>query len=148
MALHLCGGRLTNGYVDSLQHHVPPEMLCFTGTSRQSIWSIKTLNKHKINYFIFALVVNSCLFSVCAGQSRQVHLTSKWVFQLVNNSLSFPRADRFCRNEFSSLATIDQLEDRQGALELIQQTGLHSLVWVRNTNKDTSTPVALSKQCE
>ncbi|TMS03410.1 Adhesion G-protein coupled receptor D2, partial [Larimichthys crocea] len=80
------------------------------------------------------------------GQSRLVHITSHWAFQLVNDSLAFSRADSFCRGQFSSLATLDKPEDRDGALELLRQTGLHSPIWVRNPSKASSKPVALSKQ--
>lgn len=85
---------------------------------------------------------------VSPGQSRPVHLTSHWAFQLVNDSRAFSRADSFCRGQFSSIATLDKLEDREGALELLRQTGLHSPIWVRNPSKAASKPVALSKQCE
>ncbi|KAI3372756.1 hypothetical protein L3Q82_022716 [Scortum barcoo] len=80
------------------------------------------------------------------GQSRLVHLTSDWAFQLVNHSLTFSRADSFCRGQFSSLVTLNQSEDREGALELLQQTGLRSPMWVSDPNKAASQPVALSKQ--
>ncbi|XP_040898830.1 adhesion G-protein coupled receptor D2 [Toxotes jaculatrix] len=80
------------------------------------------------------------------GQSRLVHLASHSAFQLVNDSLAFSRADSFCRGQFSSLATLDQSEDQEGALELLQQSGLHSPIWVRDPNKAASKPVALSKQ--
>ncbi|TKS78032.1 Adhesion G-protein coupled receptor D2 [Collichthys lucidus] len=65
---------------------------------------------------------------------------------LVNDSLAFSRADSFCRSQFSSLATLDKPEDRDGALELLRQTGLHSPIWVRNPSKASFKPVALSKQ--
>ncbi|XP_059192511.1 adhesion G-protein coupled receptor D2 [Centropristis striata] len=79
-------------------------------------------------------------------QSRLVHLTSHWAFQLVNDSMAFSRADRFCRGQFSYLATVEQLENEEGALELLQQTGHHSPIWVRDPSKPTSKPLALSKQ--
>ncbi|XP_018524878.1 adhesion G-protein coupled receptor D2 isoform X2 [Lates calcarifer] len=79
-------------------------------------------------------------------QSRLVHLTTHLAFQLVNDSLAFSRADSFCRGQFSSLATLEQSEDREGALELLQQSGLHSPIWVKNPSKAASKPVALSKQ--
>ncbi len=82
------------------------------------------------------------------GQSRLVHLTSDWAFQLVNDSLAFSRADSFCRGQFSFLATLDQSEDREGALELLRQTGLRPPMWVSDPSKAASQPVALSKQCE
>ncbi|XP_078105741.1 adhesion G protein-coupled receptor D2 [Sander vitreus] len=80
------------------------------------------------------------------GQSTLVHLTSHWAFQLVNDSLAFSGADRFCRGQFSSLATVEQSEDREGALELLRRTGHRLPIWVRDPNKAASKPVALSKQ--
>ncbi|XP_070820085.1 adhesion G protein-coupled receptor D2 [Chaetodon trifascialis] len=79
-------------------------------------------------------------------QSRLVHLTSHWAFQLVNDSLAFSRADSFCRAQFSSLATVDQSEHREGAMELLWQIGIHSPIWVGNPKKAASKPLALSKQ--
>ncbi|XP_062273107.1 adhesion G-protein coupled receptor D2 [Scomber scombrus] len=80
------------------------------------------------------------------GQSRLVHLTSHWAFQLVNDSLAFSRADSFCRGQFSSLATLDQSDDQEGALELLRQAGLHSPIWIKDPSKAASKPLALSKQ--
>uniref|UniRef100_UPI003AAA3395 adhesion G protein-coupled receptor D2 n=1 Tax=Centroberyx gerrardi TaxID=166262 RepID=UPI003AAA3395 len=80
------------------------------------------------------------------AEARLVHLTSDWAFQLVNDSLAFPRADSFCRGQFSSLATLDQPEDKEGAAELLQQAGLHSPIWVRDPSKAASKPLALAKQ--
>ncbi|XP_071337901.1 adhesion G protein-coupled receptor D2 [Trachinotus anak] len=80
------------------------------------------------------------------GQSRLVHLTSHSAFQLVNDSLAFSRADSFCRGQFSSLTTLDQPEDREGVLELLQQTGLQLPVWVRDPSRAASKAVALAKQ--
>ncbi|XP_076746619.1 adhesion G protein-coupled receptor D2-like [Maylandia zebra] len=71
-----------------------------------------------------------------------VYLTPHWAFQLVNDSLSFSRADSFCRGRFSSLITSDQKE----VLELLRQAGLHSSVWVRDSSRVASKPVALSQQ--
>ncbi|KAK5870496.1 hypothetical protein PBY51_003438 [Eleginops maclovinus] len=79
-------------------------------------------------------------------QSKLVHLTSHWAFHLVNESLDFSSADRFCRGQFSSLVTVEQSEDREGVLELLQQTGHRSPVWVRDPAKAASKPLALSKQ--
>ncbi|XP_030579644.1 adhesion G-protein coupled receptor D2 [Archocentrus centrarchus] len=73
---------------------------------------------------------------------RLVHLTPHWAFQLVNDSLSFSRAKSFCRGQFSSLITPDQKE----ALQLLQQTGLHSPVWVRDPSREASEHVTLSRQ--
>ncbi|XP_030273155.1 adhesion G-protein coupled receptor D2 [Sparus aurata] len=80
------------------------------------------------------------------GHDRLVHLTSHWAFQLVNDSLTFSRADSFCRSQFSSLTTLDQSKDQEGALELIRQAGLRSPIWVGNPSNTASKPVALSKQ--
>ncbi|XP_056232719.1 adhesion G-protein coupled receptor D2 isoform X1 [Seriola aureovittata] len=80
------------------------------------------------------------------GKSTKVHLRSHSAFQLVNDSLAFSRADSFCRGQFSSLATLDPSEDQEGALELLQQTGLQSPIWVRDSSKAASKPVALAKQ--
>lgn len=86
------------------------------------------------------------VFFVSIGQTRPVHLTSHWAFQLVNDSVDFSRANAFCRSMFSSLVKLDELEEREGALDLLRQTGLYSPIWVKNHNK--SRLVALSKQCE
>lgn len=75
-------------------------------------------------------------------------MTSNWAFRLVNDSLAFSRAESFCRSQFSSLVRLDQLEDKEGLSELLQQTGLQPPLWVRNPSKAASTAVALSKQCE
>ncbi|XP_065819230.1 adhesion G-protein coupled receptor D2 isoform X4 [Labrus bergylta] len=80
------------------------------------------------------------------GQPRLAHLTSHWAFQLVNDSLAFSRADSFCRGQFSSLADLDQSDEREGVMELLQQTGLRTPIWVRNPSKAVNKPVALSKQ--
>ncbi|KAG7221361.1 hypothetical protein INR49_017327 [Caranx melampygus] len=81
------------------------------------------------------------------GQSRLVHLTSHSALQLVNDSMAFSRADSFCRGQFSSLASLDESEDQDGAFELLQQTGLQSPIWVSDPSKVASKPVALAKQC-
>ncbi|KAM4607388.1 adhesion G protein-coupled receptor D2 [Polymixia lowei] len=78
--------------------------------------------------------------------SRLVHFTSDWVFQLVNESLAFPRADSFCRAQFSSLTTLGNPEDQEGALELHRKAGLLSPIWVRDPSRTASKPLALSKQ--
>ncbi|XP_068460615.1 adhesion G-protein coupled receptor D2 isoform X2 [Clinocottus analis] len=80
------------------------------------------------------------------GKSRLVHLTSHWAFQLANDSLAFSRADRFCRGQFSSLATLEQTQDQEGVLELLRQAGHRSPIWVRDPSKAASRPVGLSKQ--
>ncbi|XP_054466063.1 adhesion G-protein coupled receptor D2 [Anoplopoma fimbria] len=80
------------------------------------------------------------------GDSGLVHLTSHWAFQLANDSLSFPRADRSCRGQFSSLATLEQSEDQEGVLELLRQTGHRPPIWVKDPSKAASRAVALSKQ--
>uniref|UniRef100_A0A3Q1FD45 Adhesion G protein-coupled receptor D2 n=1 Tax=Acanthochromis polyacanthus TaxID=80966 RepID=A0A3Q1FD45_9TELE len=80
------------------------------------------------------------------GQYPLVHLTSHSAFQLVNDSLSFSRADYFCRGQFSFLVTMDQTNDQEEALELLRQTGLRSPIWIKDPSRATSKPVALSKQ--
>ncbi|CAJ1068723.1 adhesion G-protein coupled receptor D2 [Xyrichtys novacula] len=80
------------------------------------------------------------------GETRPIHLTSNWAFQLVNDSLAFSRADSFCRGQFSSLPNLNQSEEREGVKELLQQTQLHSPIWVQNPSKEANKPVALSKQ--
>uniref|UniRef100_A0A8D0AGP8 Adhesion G protein-coupled receptor D2 n=1 Tax=Sander lucioperca TaxID=283035 RepID=A0A8D0AGP8_SANLU len=44
----------------------------------------------------------------------------------------------FCRGQFSSLATVEQSEDREGALELLRRTGHRLPIWVRDPNKADS----------
>ncbi|XP_062418291.1 adhesion G-protein coupled receptor D2 isoform X2 [Pungitius pungitius] len=78
--------------------------------------------------------------------SRLVHLTSQWAFQLANNSLTFSSADRFCRGHFSSLATLEQSEDQEGVFELLKHTRHRLPIWVRDPSKADSRSVALSKQ--
>lgn len=68
-----------------------------------------------------------------SGPSRLVHLTSHSAFQLFNDSLTYPRAESFCRGQLSSL--MDRSEDGPGALELLRQSGLHSPVWIRDLGK-------------
>ncbi|KAM9858188.1 adhesion G protein-coupled receptor D2 [Aulostomus maculatus] len=81
------------------------------------------------------------------AQSRLVHLTSHWAFQLVNDSLAYSRADSFCKSQFSSLATLDQSEDHEGALELLHQAGLQLNLWVKDPSRSApNKPLALSKQ--
>ncbi|XP_057688940.1 adhesion G-protein coupled receptor D2 [Corythoichthys intestinalis] len=80
------------------------------------------------------------------GHSRLVHLSSNWALVLVNGSLDFSRAESSCRSQFSSLATLDQLEVREGALELLRQTGHQSQVWINSPSKLESKPLPLSKQ--
>ncbi|KAI4820231.1 hypothetical protein KUCAC02_028215 [Chaenocephalus aceratus] len=79
-------------------------------------------------------------------QSKLLHLTSNWAFHLVNESLDFSGADRFCRGQFSSLVPVEQSEDRGGVLELLQQAAHRTPVWVRDPAKAASKPLALSKQ--
>lgn len=74
-------------------------------------------------------------------------MTSRWAFQLINESVTFSRADSFCRAQFSSLITADQAEEREGALELLGQSGLQSRVWVQ-TPKATLKPAKQSKYIE
>ncbi|XP_040051070.2 adhesion G protein-coupled receptor D2 isoform X3 [Gasterosteus aculeatus] len=80
------------------------------------------------------------------GKSPLVHLTSHWAFQLANTSLTFSRADRFCRGQFSSLATLEESEDQEGVFELLQNTRPRLPIWVRDPSKAASRAVALSKQ--
>ncbi|KAM9391532.1 adhesion G protein-coupled receptor D2 [Pholidichthys leucotaenia] len=80
------------------------------------------------------------------GQDRHVHLTPRWAFQLFNDSLSFSRADSFCRGQFSSLVPVDQSEDREEALKLLHLTKFSSAVWVRDASRAASRPMALSKR--
>ncbi|XP_034547013.1 adhesion G-protein coupled receptor D2 [Notolabrus celidotus] len=80
------------------------------------------------------------------GQQRETHLTSNWAFQLVNDSLAYSRADSVCRGQFSSLANLNQSEEREGVMELLRQTGLRSPIWVQNPSKAANKPVALSRQ--
>ncbi|XP_061673501.1 adhesion G-protein coupled receptor D2 [Syngnathoides biaculeatus] len=80
------------------------------------------------------------------GQSRLVHLFSQWAFMLVNESLDLSRAESFCRSQFSSLVSLDQLEVREGALEVLRLAGHQSHVWINNPSKPASKPLPLSKQ--
>ncbi|XP_061773598.1 adhesion G-protein coupled receptor D2 [Nerophis ophidion] len=80
------------------------------------------------------------------GHSRFVHLTSQWALVLVNDSVDIFRAESSCRGQFSSLSTLDQLEVREGALDLLRQARLQSPVWINSTSQVASKPVPLSKQ--
>ncbi|XP_041856500.1 adhesion G-protein coupled receptor D2 isoform X3 [Melanotaenia boesemani] len=79
-------------------------------------------------------------------EDSHVHLTPQWALQLVNDSLPFSRADSFCRGQFGSLLPLDQLEDQEEPLELLRQIGLRSPVWVRDSSRPVSKPVAVSRQ--
>ncbi|XP_072288878.1 adhesion G protein-coupled receptor D2 [Eucyclogobius newberryi] len=85
-----------------------------------------------------------------AGESQEpaslVHLTSLWAFQLINTSLPFSRAQSFCRGQFSSLPSSDQEDELEGVHELLQQTGVSSPIWVQDSSKAPSKPLALSRQ--
>ncbi|XP_034025614.1 adhesion G-protein coupled receptor D2 [Thalassophryne amazonica] len=80
------------------------------------------------------------------GQGGLVHLTTDWVFWLVNDSLAFSRAENFCKGQFSSLSTLDRPEDQEAARELFRQTGLSSPIWTKDHNKIAATPLVLTKQ--
>ncbi|KAM4576242.1 adhesion G protein-coupled receptor D2 isoform 2-T2 [Odontesthes bonariensis] len=84
------------------------------------------------------------------GRNKLVHLTSRWAFLLVNDSLPFSGAKSFCRGQFSSLLSLDQSEDQsevqEEPLELLRQTGLRSPVWLKDPTRAASKPVAFSKQ--
>ncbi|XP_070402432.1 adhesion G protein-coupled receptor D2 isoform X5 [Nothobranchius furzeri] len=80
------------------------------------------------------------------GQNNHVYLTPRWALQLVNDSLPYSRADRFCRGQFSSLVSLDQSEDQRGVQELLQLTVVRTPVWVRDPSKADSRPVAFSRQ--
>ncbi|XP_067376072.1 adhesion G-protein coupled receptor D2 isoform X2 [Channa argus] len=60
--------------------------------------------------------------------------------------MAYSRAESFCRGQFSSLVTLDLLEDQEGAFELLRQSGLHPPVWVKDQSKASSKSIALTKQ--
>ncbi|XP_068617019.1 adhesion G-protein coupled receptor D2 [Brachionichthys hirsutus] len=80
------------------------------------------------------------------GKPRLVHLTSHLAFQLINDSLAFSRADSVCRGQFSSLASLNRSEERQGVVDLLQKTGHRSPIWVTNPSTAGSKPMAFSQQ--
>ncbi|KAM3611803.1 uncharacterized protein V6R79_024430 [Siganus canaliculatus] len=78
------------------------------------------------------------------GRDRSFYSQPPQVIGYQQRTMS--RADSFCRSQFSSLATVNQSEEWEGVLELLQQTGFHSPIWVWNPTKADSKPVALSRQ--
>ncbi|XP_038126969.1 adhesion G-protein coupled receptor D2 isoform X2 [Cyprinodon tularosa] len=79
-------------------------------------------------------------------QDKLLYQTSQWVLKLFNDSLPFSRAESFCRGQFSSLITLKELKENKETLEFLQQTGLHSPVWVKDYNRGASEALALSRQ--
>uniref|UniRef100_A0AAY5L0Z2 Adhesion G protein-coupled receptor D2 n=1 Tax=Esox lucius TaxID=8010 RepID=A0AAY5L0Z2_ESOLU len=75
-----------------------------------------------------------------------IHRTSDWVFQLINVSLDHSQAGSFCAGQFSSLTTLGQPEDEQGALELQRKAGQQGPMWVRDPSRPPSRPLAPAKQ--
>ncbi|XP_063049872.1 adhesion G-protein coupled receptor D2 [Engraulis encrasicolus] len=67
--------------------------------------------------------------------SALVHMTGDSVFQLINASLSFQWAERFCRTQFSLLTVKQMAEDEEGALLLLKRSQLREPVWVTDPNK-------------
>uniref|UniRef100_A0A3Q2D663 Adhesion G protein-coupled receptor D2 n=1 Tax=Cyprinodon variegatus TaxID=28743 RepID=A0A3Q2D663_CYPVA len=87
-----------------------------------------------------------CLFLCFPEQDKLLYQTSQWVLKLFNDSLPFSRAESFCRGQFSSLITLKELKENKETLEFLQQTGLHSPVWVKDYNRGASEALALSRQ--
>ncbi|KAK7933995.1 hypothetical protein WMY93_004891 [Mugilogobius chulae] len=75
-----------------------------------------------------------------------VHVTSHWAYELINTSLSFSRAQSFCRGQFSSLSSADLEDGLDGVRELLQQTGVNSAVWIQDSAKAPSKPQPLATQ--
>lgn len=76
-------------------------------------------------------------------------MTEDKVFQLINVSLSFRWARRFCLSQFSVLPVKESLEDEEGVLRLLRESQLQEPIWV----VDRKIPlvresVAISKQCK
>ncbi|KAK2837094.1 hypothetical protein Q5P01_014306 [Channa striata] len=90
--------------------------------------------------------VGNSYVSDSQGQSGLIHVTSRTAFQFVNDSMAYSKAESFCRGQFSSLTTLDQSEDQEGALELLRQSGLPSPVWVKDHRKAASKSVAFTRQ--
>ncbi|XP_041957474.1 adhesion G-protein coupled receptor D2 isoform X2 [Alosa sapidissima] len=76
-----------------------------------------------------------------------VHMTEDKVFQLINASLSFQWARRFCRSHFSMLTLKESQEDEEGALWLLKEFQLQEPIWVVDGNRPLfRESVAVSKQ--
>ncbi|XP_055360447.1 adhesion G-protein coupled receptor D2 isoform X2 [Betta splendens] len=84
--------------------------------------------------------------SKSVGTSRLMHLTSHLALQLINDSLEYSRAESFCRSQFSSLATLESSEEQEGVLQLLQQYGVRSPIWLRNPTKAASKSLAFARQ--
>ncbi|XP_035235185.1 adhesion G-protein coupled receptor D2 [Anguilla anguilla] len=72
--------------------------------------------------------------------------TLETVFQLINISLDFWQAERFCLTQFSTLATMGHHREENGTLNLLKEAGLDKSVWVRDPDRLTRTMPAVSKQ--
>ena len=76
-------------------------------------------------------------------------MTEDKVFQLINASLSFQWARRFCRTQFSVLTVKETPEDEEGALLLLRESRLQEPIWVIDPNQPLiRESVAVSKQCK
>ncbi|KAL2092421.1 hypothetical protein ACEWY4_012219 [Coilia grayii] len=74
-------------------------------------------------------------------------MTEDKVFQLINASLSFQWAKRFCSSQFSVLTAKQMAEDEEGALLLLRQAQLKEPIWVMDPNKPLDREsVPVSKQ--
>ncbi|XP_030622035.1 LOW QUALITY PROTEIN: adhesion G-protein coupled receptor D2 [Chanos chanos] len=76
-----------------------------------------------------------------AEDSGLIHQTSDSVFQLVNVSLDFPHALRYCQNQFGTLTSLGVREDENGSMQLLTESGLQGPVWVRDPNRQANTPL-------
>ncbi|KAJ8379582.1 hypothetical protein SKAU_G00003600 [Synaphobranchus kaupii] len=79
-------------------------------------------------------------------EPRATLQTLETVFQLINISLDFWQAERFCLVQFSTLATMGRHGDENGTMKLLKEAGLDKPVWVRDPGRLTGSLPARSKQ--
>ncbi|KAJ8388780.1 hypothetical protein AAFF_G00130130 [Aldrovandia affinis] len=81
-----------------------------------------------------------------SDEPRLILQTPETVFQLINVSLDFWQAERFCLVQFGTLVTVGRHMDRNGTLQLLREAGLGRPVWVREPKGPIRSLQALSKQ--
>ncbi|XP_061115494.1 adhesion G-protein coupled receptor D2 isoform X1 [Conger conger] len=81
-----------------------------------------------------------------ADESHATLQTLETVFQLINISLDFWQAERFCLVQFGTLATMGRNREENGTLKLLREAGLDRPVWVRDPDRPTRSLRTLSKQ--
>lgn len=136
---------------ETFSDNKPPFISCWCHSTGLSLQMDKRFIKFNWCSSVFICDVWLLLWLISVsdslGQVRLIHLTSHLAFQLVNDSLAYSSAESFCRGQFSSLATLDQAEDREGVFELHEQYGVQTPIWVGDPSKAAKS-VSHAKQCE